>query len=174
MQEYWLSIKGYEGLYEISNLGRVRSFRRTGGKDARILSGGISKTGYRFVILCKWGLHKHFLIHRLAAIAFIDNPYNKPFINHIDFNRQNNNINNLEWVTSLENSVYSAQHGRMKTWGRLRGEQHGRHKLTIEQVIQIKSFIFEYKFPIRLIARQYNVSEAAIYLIKRGLNWTSV
>ena len=102
MEEIWKDISGYEGLYQISNLGRVKSFPRNGTiKSERILNLFHTKDGYLFVCLRNKG-RSYPKIHRLVAEAFLDNPYNKETVNHIDGNKENNNVNNLEWATRSE------------------------------------------------------------------------
>lgn len=98
MKEYWKDIKGYEGLYQISNLGRVKSFY-----SGKILKGIKATNGYLNVRLYKNGTPHGLSIHRLVAQAFIPNPENKPEVNHIDEDKTNNKISNLEWNTRLEN-----------------------------------------------------------------------
>lgn len=113
--EEWRAIAGYEGLYEVSNLGRVRSLKYWGGNRVAILKQATSKRGYKKIALTSE--KKTFLIHRLVAQAFIPNPENKPEVNHIDGNKQNNCVNNLEWVTGSENNihaVYSLGHDQWK------------------------------------------------------------
>lgn len=102
-KEIWKNIAGFEG-YQVSNFGRVKSFY---GKKERILKAGLRSNGYLNVILCKNGKMKCFLIHRLVANAFIDNPDNLPVINHIDENKQNNQVSNLEWCTYSYNNSYN-------------------------------------------------------------------
>ena len=114
--EIWKDIKGYEGLYQISNKGRVKSLRRAirvaeklGGfrvKGERILLHDVGKFGYHRVHLLKNHKGKHLLVHRLVADAFIDNPMNLPQINHKDENKGNNVVSNLEWCTAKYNSNY--------------------------------------------------------------------
>ena len=100
--EVFRSITEYDN-YEVSNFGNVKN-----KQTARILKPGKDTHGYYFVNLCKNGKHKSFKIHRLIAIAFIDNPLNKPYIDHINNQRTNNNLSNLRWVTSKENSMNSS------------------------------------------------------------------
>ena len=104
MEEIWKDIKGYEGLYQISNFGRVKSFLK---RKERILKAGASGDGYLAVFL--YGLDKSKLlkVHRLVAMAFIQNKENKPEVNHKDGNLNNNHVDNLEWVTSSENKRHS-------------------------------------------------------------------
>lgn len=98
MTEIWKDIKGYEGLYEISNYGEVWSVRKqmslTKKKGSR---------GYHHISLYKNKKQKQFTIHRLVATHFIDNPFKKPCVNHIDENKTNNHHSNLEWCTHKEN-----------------------------------------------------------------------
>lgn len=111
MSEIWKSIEGYEGYYEVSNYGRVRSVDRTltysngylAKHKGRILKGETDKKGYKRVRLSKNDKTKKFQVHRLVAMAFIPNPENKKFVNHIDENSSNNRLDNLEWVTGSEN-----------------------------------------------------------------------
>ena len=109
--EIWKDIVGYEGLYEVSNFGRVKSLK---GHE-KILKPANNGNGYLFVYLWKNGKGKQSYIHRLVATAFISNPLNKPCINHIDCNPQNNNVDNLEWVTQRENIQYAYKLGRKKS-----------------------------------------------------------
>lgn len=107
--EYWKSIENYEGLYMISDLGRVKSLNYSHTGKAKILQMRIDKWGYLQIGLYKDGKTKAFLVHRLVAIAFIPNPLNKPQVNHIDENKENNNVKNLEWVTNKENSNWGTK-----------------------------------------------------------------
>ena len=101
-------IKGYEGLYAITSCGKVWSYRYQ-----KFLKPSILKNGYLKVVLCKDNDRKDYLIHRLVGETYIPNPDNKPFINHKDENKQNNNVNNLEWVTAIENSNYGTRNERL-------------------------------------------------------------
>lgn len=112
----WKDIKGYEGLYQVSNLGRVKSLDRyvNGriGKQfiyGRILINCSQVNGYKYVALCKDGNKKTFRIHRLVAQAFISNPYNKLEVNHKDEDIINNLVGNLEWSTPKENANYGTR-----------------------------------------------------------------
>jgi len=107
--EIWRDIKGYEGLYQVSNLGRVKSLGRQHGflyKQDRIMKPFKTKFNYYKINLYKNGVKKNFFIHRLVALAFIPNPNNYPVINHKDENPSNNYVDNLEWCTVKYNSNY--------------------------------------------------------------------
>lgn len=108
----WKSIKGYEGLYEISNTGEVKSIFY--GKSPRILKKSKTTTGYCKVELYKNKKRKSIKVHRLVAMAFISNIDNKPNINHIDGNPLNNNADNLEWCTQKENVLHAVETGLKK------------------------------------------------------------
>lgn len=114
MEEKWKDIEGYEGLYQISSMGNIRSFYPHNfrkGDRLRTFENG----GYRRAALYKDGKLCKILVHRLVAKAFIPNPDNKPYINHKDGNRSNNNIENLEWVTSRENVLDGVRRGTITT-----------------------------------------------------------
>ena len=103
-KEIWKDIKDYEGFYQVSNLGNVRSVPRNGTvKYYKILKPNNVK-GYYQVTLQKKGKKKIYKVHRLVAKTFIKNTYNKREVNHIDGNKLNNAVTNLEWVTAKENS----------------------------------------------------------------------
>lgn len=109
MDEIWRDIEGYEGLYQISNKGRVKSLKC--GKE-RILRPLINTSGYYSIILCNDGVNKQFRIHRLVAQTFIPNLYNKPQVNHLDENKKNNCVDNLEWATAKENINHGTRNER--------------------------------------------------------------
>ena len=110
MTEIWKDVKGYEGLYKISNYGEVWSVRKQG-----LLKKGKCATGYYSVSLYKNKKKKTFTIHRLVAIHFIDNPFKKPCVNHMDESRTNNHYSNLEWCTYEENMNWGTAIERRKT-----------------------------------------------------------
>ena len=104
--EVWKDIKNYDGDYQVSNFGRVKSFKN--GKE-NILSLGITKRKYQFVILSKNDIRKNFQVHRLVAMTFIPNPNNLPQVNHKDENPSNNNLENLEWCDNKYNINYGTR-----------------------------------------------------------------
>ena len=114
MQEIWKDIHNYEGLYQISNYGSVKSLERKvkNTKSSyrivkeKILSCGKSSNGYYYIILYKNQNKKIYRIHRLVAEAFIPNPNNYSEVNHKDENKENNNVNNLEWCNHIYNINY--------------------------------------------------------------------
>lgn len=119
MIEIWKDVVGYEGYYMISNIGRVKTVsrlkrsKRNGVSPVKeyIRPPRVDKYGYHVITLCVDSKSKTFKIHRLVGIAFIPNPDNKPQINHKDGNKSNNHIDNLEWVTGLENQQHAQKMG---------------------------------------------------------------
>lgn len=117
--EIWKDIQGYEGIYQISNLGRVRTVSRfvvnntNGGMrfcKGKIMSHFDNGNGYKVVTLSNRNHRKNYYLHRLVATAFVKNPYGKKYVNHIDFNTSNNKAENLEWCTQKENVLHSVVH----------------------------------------------------------------
>lgn len=114
-QEIWKDIDGYEGLYQISNLGNVKSLNRfvsCKNNTIKFCEGkllNIHKNNYLFVRLCNKSICKTKYIHKLVAQAFIPNPNNYPEVNHKDENKLNNNIDNLEWCTASYNNSYGSR-----------------------------------------------------------------
>ena len=130
MREIWKDVKGYEGLYQVSNLGRVKRLRfinrHLDFKQEKILKPYKDGGDYYFVIgLHKNGKKKYKAIHRLVAEAFIPNPNNYPIVNHKDENKENNYVDNLEWCTHKYNSNYGNARTKMRekafqSWARRR------------------------------------------------------
>ena len=108
MNEIWKDIEGYEGLYQVSNLGRVKRLNTN-----RILKSAINSQGYLRVGLCKNSTKSNKRVHRLVSHAFIPNPENKAEVNHINEDKTNNRVDNLEWVTAKENSNHGTRNERI-------------------------------------------------------------
>ena len=123
MKEIWKLIEGFEN-YEVSSMGRVRSLNYKQTEETKILKPGKVK-GYLKVDLCKNGKRYTKQVHRLVANAFISNLENKPQVNHIDGNKQNNKVENLEWCTNLENQQHAWETGLHKA---IIGKNHYRSK----------------------------------------------
>ena len=105
--EIWKDIKGFEGKYQVSNLGNVRSLRFRNQNFSKDLAQKINNKGYKVVNLTDNSKNKPAFVHRLVAMAFVDNPNNYPIVNHKDENPQNNHADNLEWCTYSYNRIYS-------------------------------------------------------------------
>lgn len=166
MAEIWRDVVGYEGLYQVSNLGRVKSFQR--GKP-RILKVSLNSGGYLYTRLCRDGKHKGCKIHRLVAQAFIPNPDGKPQVNHINGIKADNRAENLEWVTPSENSRHAVATGLQSA---LQGEEHSNAKLTNEQVRYVRENPDNLSG--RELARRFNVNPQTISDVQRGKKYRNV
>lgn len=115
--EVWKDIPGYEGKYQASNLGRIKSLPKRKGKgigyvkDEEILKASVEKYGYARVVLHKDGVKKKYQVHRLVAKTFIPNPEQKGYVNHINCNKADNRVENLEWCTDSENMIHAFKNG---------------------------------------------------------------
>lgn len=131
LKEEWKDIGGYEGIYQISNLGRVRNSRNM------ILKPNESQHGYLKVNLHKECKRKTIHVHRLVAMAFIDNPNGYSEVNHIDEDKRNNNYCNLEWVSRLYNTGYGDRPRKVGRWAKANGGntiyQHDRNNVLIRE-----------------------------------------
>lgn len=182
MQEIWLPISGYEGFYEVSNFGNVRSIRRqtrcvskAGLEFTKPQGGGNLKhvkhnAGYLSVVLSAKGNRSGKLIHRLVADAFVENISDLPWVNHKDANKHNNQSSNLEWCTASENYQHASLLGLFPT---LRGTQRPSAKLNDEKVHIIKKMMLIGFTNIKL-AEIFNVSTAPISYIRSGKAWTHI
>lgn len=103
----WINVEGWEGFYQVSNSGMVKSLpRKYAGTKERLLKLNINKDGYCYVIFAKGRVRKHYLVHRLVANAFLDNPNNLPHINHKNEDKTDNRVENLEWCDAFYNTHY--------------------------------------------------------------------
>lgn len=178
MIEVWKDIRGYEGEYQVSNLGRVRSLDRIeiitdslGRQYKRVLKGKLlspndNGSGYLTVQLGRKG-GRHY-IHRLVAEHFVDNPLSLPEINHIDNDTKNNTADNLEWVTRKQNICHMVKQNRHQ-----KGSNHYRAKLNELLVIEIKQMLKQ-GISEKYIASKYGVKQATINDIKHKRTWKHV
>lgn len=138
-EEIWKDVSGYEGLYQISNKGRIKSFINNKGIcREKILKLVLKKTGYLQITLHKNKQQKVFRVHKLVALAFLPNPNNLPFINHKDENKSNNCVDNLEWCDEKYNVNYGtcrqkiseSQKGEKGYWYGKHPSEETRNKLS--------------------------------------------
>lgn len=176
MEEIWKDVIGYEGLYQVSNLGRVKSLDRyyigvwkTPVKMNGIILNPKFHKHYLHVNISVNGNLKRFSIHRLVAIAFIPNHENKPFVNHKDGNKLNNCVSNLEWCTPKENDIHASAMG-LKAFG----ERNGYHKLTNDLVKEIRGKYIPRIYTNKMLAAEYNMSYHEIQLINLGKRWSRI
>lgn len=175
--EYWCDVNGYEGIYQVSNLGNVRSLdrvitRKNGKKLAikgQLMKLHLDHRGYLRLNLRHLGKDKNSKIHRLVAQAFLPNPHNKPQVNHLNGDKLDNNVCNLEWCTQNENIEHAFANGLMRV-----GEKHGNSRLSSDQVVSIKQLLKQRENSITDIARKFNVGISTIHDIKSGKQWKSV
>lgn len=168
--EVWKDIERYEGIYQVSNMARIKSLDRIDcrgqHRKERVLKQAFDSDGYCIVTLSKERIGITKKVHRLVAQAFIPNPEDKPEVNHIDGVKSNNQISNLEWATSCENQKHSRRIGLHPEIA----ETHKSAKLTNSQVLEI----FNSSLRPRELSKLYNIGTLTIFRIKSGYNWSSV
>lgn len=162
--ESFRDIIGYESHYEISNLGRVRN-KRTG----RFIVTKQGKLGYPKVNLWKSNKYKTILIHRLIGIHFIPNPLNYKEINHIDGNRTNNSIENLEWVSRKQNCIHAVETGLVPL-----GQARRNSKLTNAQAMEIYKLSHSGTMKRQEIANMFQISTTQVSQIKNKREWRHI
>jgi len=172
-RETWKPVVGYEGIYEVSDCGRVRRIGRYGGAVVgRILRPWKTSKGYLMVSMYDGFNHKvNKRIHRLVARAFIGPPpVGKPEIRHLDGNPHNNHVGNLAWGDNLDNKADIVRHGRsVCPKNPASGEEHGCSKLTARDVTEIRKLLKTHTQV--SIARKFNVVQSTISAIKRRKLW---
>lgn len=162
--EIFIPIKGWEGLYEISNIGRVKSLSRY----KCFLKPLPKKVGYLQINLKGKGVSKYYLIHRLVAIHFIDNPNGYSCVNHLDNNRSNNNMDNLEWCSHEMNSAHMKSQNRQAF-----GEKNAKAKLKesdVTEIINLRSC----GLTLQAIADRYSVTKQSIHSIVKQKTWQTM
>ena len=186
--EIWKDIEGAEGLYKISNYGRVKTNKKRIGENSeiefvdKILKGALTKLGYNRTKVCyRNGKFKMFSTHRLVAKHFIPNPDNKPEINHIDGIKTNNHVSNLEWCTRSENMKHAVQLGlrsiteyqRKRISETHNGELSTFAKLKECDILNIRNLFVE-GMSYAKISKLYPVNAGAIRCIVLGQTWKHV
>ena len=177
MKEDWGDIEGYEGLYQVSSLGNVKSLdRKVVHKDKkitrireRILKQGTTKKGYKIVYLSKECKKLTVSVHRLVALAFIPNPDNKATVNHKDTIKTNNIYTNLEWATNLENIEHSVKAGRYR-----KGEDSYRSILSKEKVLMIRFSYFSSCKTVKEIAKDFSLRPSHVKQIIDRKIWKHI
>lgn len=157
------AVKGYEGLYEVDTQGNVYSLIQNSSRRKRVLKPYKTHDGYLKVNLYdSAGKYKKFFVHRLVAGAFIDNPEEYTEVNHIDCDKLNNTVVNLEWVDRMTNLIHSYEHGKKRC-----GENHGGHKLTWDDVHEIRKKELSQKE----LAKKFGVARSTISAIQSFKLW---
>lgn len=174
-KEVWKDIINYEGLYQVSNLGRVKSLKRIITRyngyayceyvlPEKILTVFCDKRGYSMTFLYKNGKRKKCAVHRIVAEAFIPNPENKPQVNHIDGNKLNNCVDNLEWATNSENQKHAYKSGLQKP--KFGGENSRARKVECIETGEVFNSITE-------ATKKYKIQNANISACCRGVKKTA-
>ncbi|CAJ1226638.1 NUMOD4 domain-containing protein [Lactiplantibacillus xiangfangensis] len=177
--EIWKDVPGFEGKYQVSDLGRVKSLNRIRMKHhypERILntSKRLTHDGYaRVSIRDDFGKQHEYRVNKLVATVFIPNPENKSSVNHIDGDKLNNAVSNLEWTTRSENMIHAYQHGLKRP---VSGTKNGNAKLTEEQVRAIRSEYIPYSRTHGTVAlgKKYGITNAAVGRVVRGSGYKDV
>lgn len=180
MKEIWKSVNGFEGFYEVSNLGNIRSVDRIetmtlkdGTKRKRAKKGKVlklfldGKGNYLQANLSVGGKCKMVLAHRLVAMAFLPNPNSLPEVNHKDENKHNNCIDNLEWCDHKYNNNYGSKKGQT------RGEKNPQNKFTEDMIRDIRENYIPYdkEFGATSFHKKYGISLTHVCAIAKGRRW---
>jgi len=167
--EIWKDVKGYEGIYQISNLGRLKvklKFRKCRSYNEKTLNPSKDKDGYLRTALTKNGKKQMKIMHRLVAETFLENNLNYPVVNHINGIKDDNRVENLEWCSVLQNNIHAIKSGLKKS---KKGENHHMCKLSSKDVLDIKEN--KYNLFQRQLALKYNISQTQISRILNNKRW---
>lgn len=173
----WRNIKDYEGLYQVSECGEIKSLdRKSKRKDGRfnvykgkVLKQGKNNRGYNVITLTKNGTQKTFLVHRIVAMNFIKNVENKKFVNHIDGDKRNNRSENLEWTTFEENIKHAWEN---KIYKPIKSESVNTAKLNHEKVKNIRKNARNKS--VKELAKEYGVTSTTISNVLNFKSWKDV
>ena len=172
VDEEWENVVGFEDYFMVSNYGHVWSKRTN-----KFLIPVKNKAGYLTIptkIGGRQGKAYCLRVHRMVAEAFISNPDEKPFINHIDCDKTNNHVSNLEWCTNEENEYHAYTNGLLSLGRKIKGSEVGTSKLTEEQIKEIRERKQQEKITQKELAKEYGVSRATIKDIIHYRYWKHV
>lgn len=167
--EQWKDIPGYNGTYQASNSGLVRSFARS--TEPRMITPTTVKPGY---LRLKLGHSGSYLVHRLVALAFIPNPLELKTVNHINGIKTDNRVENLEWMSHKHNVQHAHLNGLVKTRADVKGEKHPGVKLTTIQVREIRDRYSKGNIEQKELAIEYRVGSGTISDITRYKSWKHI
>lgn len=174
-KEEWRDIPGYEGIYQVSNIARIRTLltpiklRHKGNmlstdSECSIRNG----KGYKFVTLYKTGQKKQIMVHRLVALTFIPNPAGLPQVNHKDTDKHNNSVSNLEWCTNRFNKDHAIINGLSG-----KGEKNAMAKLTDDDVLKLRELYKSGVTP-RELCIQFGISKKYIHTVVKRKSWKHI
>lgn len=177
INEKWKDIPGFEGWYQASNFGKIRSKKRVvyyHGSDRKqnypsiILIPGVTESGYSTITLCLFGKRHTRRVCRLIGLTFIPNPKNKPQINHKDGNKRNDAVSNLEWSSGSENQLHRY---RVLKKGAPVGELNSNSKMNSKGVIKLRKMYSTGKFTQSELGLMFGVSQSTVYDIIKNNLW---
>lgn len=175
MKETWKSIDEVGGRYEVSNRGNVRSWVKTSGnkREHPLVMNQHTYLGYNYISLKKHTGSKYISrrVHRLVAKAFIPNPSNKPYINHKNGIKNDNRVENLEWVTASENDIHAFENGLREP---MKGEKNGNATLSDKDVLEIRRLYFEGGVSQYTIAESYGIVQNHVSDIVNFKRWSHI
>lgn len=167
--EIWKDIIGYEGYYQVSNFGNIKSLPGKWKKFEKILKLHTTRCGYYIIKLYKNTNCKIFTVHKLVALHFISNPNNLSEINHKNCIKIDNRDNNLEWVTHQQNIDHCVKNNLNP-----KGENNGTAKLNENQVLEIRRKYIPRIYSQRKLAKEYNIGRTAILNILQKETWKHI
>jgi len=172
--ELWKDVTGYEGRYQVSDCGSVRSLPRPWRKQLLILKPGRDTDGYQQVALHKNGKRVTRKVHQLVLETFGATRLSKDDVTrHLDGNKDTNRIDNLKWGSVAENATDAVQHGTSPGFGSC-GENNGQSKLTSDDVRRIRQLLRTGKYEQQKLASLFGVSKQTITFIKQGKTWKGI
>ena len=175
MEEVWKDIEDFEGLYQVSNLGRVKSLVRPYRRTEKILTPTDNGKGYLIVGLRIHGSVKGLLVHRLVMQAFepLDSAAEMS-VNHKDFNTHNNKLENLEWCTHLENNQHFWREGGHIDLSKVTGSNHHLSNLTEEDVLNIRAMHATGNYSVHGLAKVLGMPESTVRCIVKRKTWKHI
>lgn len=165
----YIYINGIKSKYVINNYGEIYRVKSSG--KLKIMKYQIDSDGYFTVVLHLDGVGYFRRVNRLVALAFIENPDNKPEVNHIDGNKQNNIVENLEWVTAKENIVHAWENELACAKS---GESHPNSKYTEKDIRNVCEYLVENKYTMKEISEKTGVSYTVVKQVRNHVIWTSI